>query len=209
MKTLRKSDKFWGIPTLASLILSGGLLIYSNSVHNDFNRFVGQVRKDFPVVTQVANLEEGISALRNAKYALTTRGVILKNIPIVATPNPNESKDYLERARLEISRANPQQNLALNSIEERLYKLESELSKMAKNGLGSYFENQRKGIEQIAQLTKEELSSLINKVPSYIMLQRDKLKRRHEQASNVGLIFGVLSGVNLITYGTYKFISKN
>ncbi len=219
MKQFSDLTKYFGIPSLVSIALGGGLLWYSGNAENRYHYFIEETSRTIPIVRQVDSLDNTLDDLFDSEKALTrymikpqtivSTGKTVTIIPeIYHDPDVEESLDQLNSARENIRRGNFLDNYEVRTLDSQIRIIQNELAWIERGKSEKFYEPQRTEIEGLQEKAYSELESLKKEVPSHILEKRKFLMNRAESSSNAGEILGVLGLIGIVTYGLVKVMDR-
>ncbi len=224
MQKVSGLTKYFGIPSLATLGIGGGLLAYSANASNKYENFIEETYKTVPMVKQLDATENTVANLGNANRALTYYMISPQTItyiynsdgtfiPIITPqadhyPSTNESVNQLQSARNNIEQKDFSNKPEIQSMVVPLKKVQGELEKAEKSKPESYYILYRDKISGIKAHAEEHVTKLREEIPGDILQVRDSLRSKQKTSNAAGLLLSILGGICSSSYGAIKLFSR-
>ena len=225
MQQVSGLTKYFGIPSLATLGLGGGLLAYSANANNRYEDFIEETYKTVPIVKELDATENTVNNLGHANQALTYYVISPQTItyiwqsdgtfiPIINPevdhyPSVTESVGQLQAARSNIEQKDFSEKPQIKSMSTSIKEVQTELKEKAeKNKPESYYIPYRDKISGIKTRTEEHVAALRQEIPSNVLQVRDSLKSKQKTSSVAGWILSIFGGIGSSLYGAAKLFSR-
>lgn len=220
MKELSDLTKYLGIPSLATLALSGFFMWHYGTVKN---RYIEEISRTVPIVRSVDRLDNAYDDLAAAEGSLRDCGqttthpmsfpFFINGIPYYLPHLPQSSHRYaniddaldkLNSARNNIASGNFSDNHEVRTLDNQIRLLQKELNRTKRGEPGAFYNPQRTQIRELQVRAFSELISLRKEVPPYILKKSDSLKNPPTWIYGTGYILGFLGVAGVIFYGFAK-----